>query len=463
MLWGWLLVSTLHLAILSAGFVWPLPSYSAYYNRQADAFLHGQSHLILRPPAGLLALPDPYDPDANRPFRQGIGIHDSVLFNGKLYLYWGPVPALLLVPLKAFGVRGILGDEWLVVAFMLGATLLVGLILRKLWRKYFPHRSPTLILLGIILFGLATPATYFLSRAAVYEAAIAGGQFFLLLGMWFMTSSLSHSREREWPRDPCSGLCLAAAVGCRASLAIAVVGLALLIAIPLLRRQQWKRLATFAIPLICGAAALANYNYQRFGSVTEFGQKYQLTGANYRATPALFAAANTPPSSWSYLTRPVTFEESFPFVLARGGEGTFPAWVDRPAYYESKEAIVGLLICAPLFLLAGIPLVRVVRGHWRDGPIPHLLVAGVLAFAPILAAVGSTQRYLMDLWPCAAILSAIGLWTLLETRRHIFVRIAIAACLVWTISLGLLLSVSGPYDHLKTWNPTLYGQLGGER
>ena len=35
-------------------------SYSAYFNRQADAFLAGQLDLLEKPPAALLALADPY-------------------------------------------------------------------------------------------------------------------------------------------------------------------------------------------------------------------------------------------------------------------------------------------------------------------------------------------------------------------------------------------------------------------
>src|SRR4051794_2958668 len=72
---GWFLVSAIHCFILSAGFVWPLPSYTACFNRQSEGFLRGQTHLVLQPQKGLLALPDPYDPTANRPFRRGLGVH----------------------------------------------------------------------------------------------------------------------------------------------------------------------------------------------------------------------------------------------------------------------------------------------------------------------------------------------------------------------------------------------------
>src|SRR5688572_9965478 len=55
--------------ISSAGGVSPVPMYSHYYARLADSFERGQTHLLVMPAPGHLALPDPYDPVANRPFR----------------------------------------------------------------------------------------------------------------------------------------------------------------------------------------------------------------------------------------------------------------------------------------------------------------------------------------------------------------------------------------------------------
>ncbi len=56
---------------------------SAYFNYLADAFLHGQFYLRLLPRT----------------------THDLSLFQGHLYLYWPPMPAVILMPLVAiFGV-----------------------------------------------------------------------------------------------------------------------------------------------------------------------------------------------------------------------------------------------------------------------------------------------------------------------------------------------------------------------
>src|SRR5471030_2947323 len=65
---------------------------SEYYALLTDAFLAGQTSLLVQPSAQLLALPDPHDPVANAPFR----LHDASLYHEKYYLYFGPTPALVL-------------------------------------------------------------------------------------------------------------------------------------------------------------------------------------------------------------------------------------------------------------------------------------------------------------------------------------------------------------------------------
>ena len=56
----------------------------AYFNYLADAFLHGQLHLRLLPAS----------------------LHDLSFFNGNYYLYWPPMPAIVLMPFVAvFGVN----------------------------------------------------------------------------------------------------------------------------------------------------------------------------------------------------------------------------------------------------------------------------------------------------------------------------------------------------------------------
>src|ERR1035438_8237226 len=57
---------------------WPGQT-SEYYALLTDAFLAGQTSLLVPPPSELLALPNPYDPLRNGEFR----LHDASLYHGK--------------------------------------------------------------------------------------------------------------------------------------------------------------------------------------------------------------------------------------------------------------------------------------------------------------------------------------------------------------------------------------------
>ena len=417
---GFVLVLTLHAWILSAGWVTPWPQYSSYYNRLSRSLLRGEVSLSPGPAAAHLALTDPYDPVANHPFRQREGVHDAVLFGGKFYLYWGPVPALLLTAVKgATGVR-LVGDHYLVFAFAAGTMLFTTLLVRRLWGRFFPDQPAWTLFLGVTVAGLAAPLAYLMGRAAVYEAAILGGQFFLLAGLYLLcpapertprptkrkstippenlpgmddplvmalmsgtvlrprrlkgtkTKRSNHHADAPTSRqghfsDPVTsspdqtfsknnslpsptrfllaGACWAAAVGSRISLAVAVTVLGALVTAWIVR-HSWKqtrgfglaRLAAFGLPLVAGAVALGVYNHARFGDWTEFGQRYQLTGANYHATPALFSVTNLWPNLYSYTLRPFRVAEAFPYLLAIGGEGTFPAFISLPVALRIQRA-----------------------------------------------------------------------------------------------------------------------------
>ena len=89
------------------------PSPYAFFNYLADAFLNGQLHLRLVPPNAI----------------------DLSLFEGDYYLYWPPLPAVLLMPFVAlFGVR--FSD----ITFTLGIAALnvslVALMLRYGCRRW---------------------------------------------------------------------------------------------------------------------------------------------------------------------------------------------------------------------------------------------------------------------------------------------------------------------------------------
>ena len=181
-----LLVIIVYVWLISFGSWFNWPATSNYYDQLATAFEHRSLSIETKPSRALLALPDPYDPSA----RAGINYpKDFSLYNGKYYLYFGPVPALILATVKSMGVNN-LGDQDIVFAFVSGIFIFQSLLILKIWRRFF-QKVPLWIILACILFGgLVSPFTWILTQARVYEAAASSGQFFFLAGFYFVISAL---------------------------------------------------------------------------------------------------------------------------------------------------------------------------------------------------------------------------------------------------------------------------------
>ncbi|MDE3061395.1 MAG: hypothetical protein KGJ06_10330, partial [Pseudomonadota bacterium] len=140
------------------------------YQMLGQAFLAGHTHLGTVPDPRLLALPNPYNPAG----RDGIRLlWDASLYQGKYYLYFGPVPALLLwIPVKlATGFD--LHDLQLNFIFCLAGTYFLLRILAGLMERQPPgvrwEMTPAIFALG---FG--TWIFQMLHQGGIYDVPVAG-------------------------------------------------------------------------------------------------------------------------------------------------------------------------------------------------------------------------------------------------------------------------------------------------
>ena len=494
-----LIVAVSHVWLVSAGYWTHWPTYSDRYDRLATAFTNGQTHLTIPADPAMLSLADPYDPVANEVYRKRPGVHDACLYKGRLYYYWGPAPALMLVPGKLLlGDRLAVVDQHLCFAFAMGIVAVTGLMLLRLRSDFYPSSPPWLPAMGVLLAGLSTPINCVITRAAVYEVAILGGQFFLLTGIYFawraMAGVIAILESLSVGRTNCSlllsGFCLSAAVGSRVSLAVAVtaIGFVVVVTIAWRLRQHPKQLLTplacFSLPLVATAIGMCVYNAVRFDHPLEFGQKYQLAGANLRALPGLFGIDNLWPNLWSYFVRPIAGLDHFPFVIAVQGFEQFPSFIMIPAGYEIYEPISGLPWVMPVLLVipaavllgarASSPVVTAggqkANGD-EDARVPGLLpglllLAAVLGFAPVLLMIGSSQRYLADFTPPLVIVAMVAIWHLTDVRRvnprtarrHLTIFTCLAGM---TVAIGVLISIEGYGAHFRLKNASLFESLGG--
>jgi hypothetical protein len=264
------------------GLLGNLPINSRYYPMLADAFRNGKLYLNVEPSAELLNLENPYDPQQ---YSTVTSLHDASLFEGRYYIYWGPVPALLAALLPA---NLEISDIHLALFFGAGLALIGGFFLLIVWRRFFSSLSWWAVLPGLLIlfWGTSLPFSFCIGPSA-YETAIYSGQFFLILGLLFLFIGMSENKPR-FGFLLMTGICWAMAAGSRASLTPAI----LVLTISGLYRA-WKIYSSnrsvfcfcvilLGLPLGLGATGLAWYNYARFGSILETGICYQLSVTDMR-------------------------------------------------------------------------------------------------------------------------------------------------------------------------------------
>jgi tetratricopeptide (TPR) repeat protein len=428
---------------------------NAYYNLLVEGFRAGQLSLKTPVPPGLLALPDPYDPIANEPYR----LHDASYYRGKFYLYFGVTPALVAFwPYAALTGRHLSHPQAAVmfcaIGFLASATLVVSVA-----RRYFPQAGTLTLTTAVLGVGLANMVPVLLGRADVYEVPIACGYACVMLALLALWRTL---RERG-PRARWLAAASAAyglALGARPSL---LPG-ALILFLPVLaawrdsseenprRRRLLLRLACAAVlPIGAIGIALLAYNAARFDTPWEFGQRYQMEGVRLSAMK-LFSPAYFWTNVRLYFFQPLRWTADFPFAQGilqpaippghLGFEGAFGALVNLPFLWLSAAALVpAMQFCAADSARALRRLVAAVT----------LLFAGNAAMLCLFA--GACDRYQAEFLPALSVLAALGLLTLERAAptppRRTVVRAAGVA----------LLAISAATDWLASYKSSPQAQI----
>lgn len=425
---------------------------STLYRQQADAFTQGQLSLLATPPANLAALPDPYEPAA----RAGVcAIHDVSYYDGRYFLYFGPLPAITLLVGDWLSGDRLTSDSVAAIAGVVGLTVVAAALVWRVWRDG-PSGAPLILpASALVAVGLGNPIPFLLSSPAVYQAAIATGQVALLGGI---LAALTARRSGRWAGVYwlVAGTAWGLVPLARASLIPAVLLFVVVAAIAL--RHQPRRLALLLGPLVLLGAVAGWYNAARFDTPFEFGQRYQLTDLNlHRDYAGFFSADNLATNAGLFFLRPPEFSTRFPFI------GWPPASERRATMREAStgaiiEPTVGLLTAAPYVLLA-VGALWAAPGRRRD----LLLLAGgtVAAAAPVLLQRWVSMRYLADFMPLAVLLAFGGSLALWQRRTAVASAAAVILAL-GTAAFGVLLAVTGYSGHFERHNPALFAALGGE-
>jgi hypothetical protein len=469
--------------IVSAGLFRNWPSYLFYCDELAEGFRSGHLYIPTRPSPELLAKPDPYDP-ANMP----LWLWDASLHEGRYYLYWGPVPALLQALVKTvLRINKPLGDQYLVFVLVSLSTLFSALLVERVARRIFVGIPSGLIAVAIVPLAFANPVIHLLATGVIYQAAIAGGQAFLLAGLIFAFDAVYKSDQapaggwRLLAAGACWGLALASRISTALPTAIFIVATSL--ALGWTAHRRWRRIAvlglTLAAPVVLTGCALLLYNKLRFDQWLEFGANNQLSTMKWRTSSDYFV-----PNIYSYLLRPYESSCQFPYVrqVWNMGQNAFPAWMRAPDGYWVSEPTVGWLRVVPIAWLLVVAVAamrrpallgRVVAAPTEDDAAKRRLAYRFCfsAFAAMAVLGGlmvselymATMRFLGDVVYGLVLLGILGGFSLYALCRKRLARIAVAVsfsalCLV-TAGYGLLLGYPGYHGHFLRFNPTLDAKL----
>jgi hypothetical protein len=436
------------------------PTYSTFFELQADGFSRRELSLPILPAPELLAAPNPFDPSL-LPFWKW----DAALYHGKYYIYWGPVPALWILAVKTLTGLGSVPDQYPALFFACLRTGFATALLYMYWRR---HRSTSLfwpVVVGFLAIAWANPTPYMLRRPAAYEASIFAGQAFLTAGLFFAVETVERRAKAAVLCAWLCGLSWGLVLGCRIVVAPALAPLiaATIVAIDMRREHggQSRRsllVAAVIVPVLACAAMVGAFNYLRFDSIFETGARFQYS---VPAPGGFFRPRYVFANVVHYLFRPFHASRFFPYLSAAGSP-PYPSWFPHPFGYYADEPFVGLAFAVPVFAFAvhAGPLVLktirntlgTVRARRPNADSADLFVIGAvcLAFvapAPLLGYFAITMRYCADGATGAALLAAVGLGLALDRsnprgqRRIAWLAFALVA---YTTAVALLLWITGP-------------------
>ena len=405
----------------------------AYYNQLVQGFQAGQLNLKKDVPTGLAQLANPYDPIANAPYRTAkYGLYDLSYYKGKVYLYFGVTPALLLFwPFVALTGHYLYDGQAVMIFCALGFLGSVG-ILCALRRRCFPDVSIGVVAAGALALGLATGVPMLLPRSNVNEVAVSCAYLLTMLSLAAIWCAL-YAPERKWRWLATASVAYGLAVGARPSLLFGAV----VLLVPVTqawreRRKIWVLLMAATGPIILIGLGLMLYNARRFDNAFEFGWRYQVLG-NRQFTAQPISLHYLWFNFRVYFLEPLRWGVHFPFLQ----ESALPP---LPAGYGQVEAPYGILTSVPLVWLAvAVPLAWRGRPGQEPSTLRWFATATALLFWICALTVSlfwsAIGRYEVDFLPALLLLAVIGILGL-ERALADRPRWGCAARWAWGLLLG---------------------------
>ena len=369
---------------------------TAYFDYLADAFLHSQLYLV-NPPQ----------------------VYDLTQYEGRWYVPFPPLPALLLLPWVALS--GVEQVNTVLFGAIIGAAnvVLAFLLLQSLARRGWTRLGRTDTLWLTLLFGVGTVHWYMATLGSVWFISQLCTLTFILAAAWSAVATGS---------PILSGTALALAMLGRPHVALCY---AFLLAIGIQHSyersgnrdmRQWGTWAVLSLaPLVLSGVLLLAYNYLRFDNALDFGYLRQNVAPELVAdlhTYGQFSLHYVPHDLWAMLLAGPKWDAAnnqiVPTVDGMSLLLTTPALVYLLEARQRSALVLGAWLALGLLL---IPLVSYYNtGWWQFGyrfSLDFMTPVMVLLAVGAGARVGWKMRLLILL---GVLVNAWGVWWFLNPR-----------------------------------------------
>ncbi len=388
-----------------------------------DALYNGQVSMRAIPDSRLFEADNPYDPSqrGNIPH-----MADYAFYNVKYYCYFGLTPVLVFYA-PYYLITGYLPSYTKAALFFAGLSMIaVFLCVRGL--SAFVKR-PSLAAMCLITPAIALGSNVLMleSCADRYYLCMLSAYAFFFLTIWAGLKAISETkRKRRSTWFVVCALFTGLTVWSRVMVAFAVAGWLVPILVTEVlsgyrhRKEKIKDALSYLVPLVLVGGIIAYYNIIRFGSITEFGQTWQLTVGDihyYAVKIRLF-----PQAIYHYFFEmPVTSYE-------------FPWFRVNKSFINSSGNYMYGTVSAGVFAM---PIVWGVIFIKKPGRMYRMVVASVMIASLLTAFLdfcygGISERYVCDITASLALLGGICLINymgdLKEATRSIEVRISSIIC-----------------------------------
>lgn len=374
---------------------------------------------------------------------------DVAYYNENVYLYYGILPALiLLLPMN------LLTGEYLSISYgtliflAIGAIFTIKLVAEIIYR-YFKKTPLSIVILFSIFMLFNNKLLCLMSRPYVYEFVIAAGYCFVMAGVSIFLKYL-RTNQKQYLLISC--VLMALAVACRPpTLFISIIIFAKLL-YDIIQKNKDKQIKESiqiillsTIPYIIVGILIMIYNYIRFETIFEFGANYQVSVTDFRKFGTNINRILIGLSA--YFISPVNFITEFPFVTAYN-------WMpEYNGYYFSigigggyfATSIIGIILLFAPYLLKKIK-------KCNKEMFSFIVISLILGIAIAIFEsnkCGSIGRYMVDfiwLFNISTILLIIFIYNRLKEEEHkkIFMKTLLIIILISSVINTLMIY---SYEH----------------